>query len=299
MASAKDIKGYDEMMPGCDRVRVIFSLLQAFKEKIKEVASTRSASTGEIELVHIGNGLKKELSVIKAETALLLNEIIGRPIKPIDVEKHIGRIEYLVAGLEELEPSVVKRWQAGQVVPELIEKLDETALEIRRIEERIRGVSVSYGPLEFLGRIGRRFKAVLKSVFSPALLVTKIVGFVAILTVIGFIYLWFTMDKEEDVSLRITVLSAQISAREELMSRLDEEATRLEKTIYDMEEKAAERSEKLTLVEYRLKFQEIREAREKLAVEISMLDRDLKEKEARLSHIRDMNFFMRLFRIRP
>lgn len=298
MASAKDDTGYSEVMPGCDRVRVIFSLLQTFKERIKEVASTREALAGGIELVHIGNGLKKDLLLIKAETALLLNEIIGRPIKPIDVEKLLGRIEYLVVGLEELEPSVVKRWQTGQAGPELIEILDETALEIKRIEERIQGVSVSYGLAEFLGKIGRRFKAMLKSVFSPALLVTKIVGFVAILIVIGFISLWFTMDREEDISLHITVLSAQISAREELMRRLGNEATRLEKTIYDMEEKAADRSEKLTLVEYRLKFQEIREAREKLAVEISMLDRDLKERESRLSYIRDANFFMRLFRIR-
>jgi hypothetical protein len=286
-------------MPGCDRARVIFSLLQAFKERIKEVASARDVFAGEIALVHIGTGLRKDLGAIKAETALLLDEIVGRPIKPIDVEKHLGRIEYLVEGLEELEPSVVKRWQAGQAGPEIIEKLDATAVEINRIEERIQGVSVSYGPAEFFGRIARRFKAILKAVFSPALLVTKIVGFVSVITVAGFMALWLTMEKEEDVSLHITVLSAQISARDELTRRLGEEAARLEKTITDMEEKAAERSEKLTLVEYRLKFQEIREAREKLAVEIAMLDKDLREKEAKLSQIRDMNFFMRLFRIRP
>ncbi len=299
MASAKDKKEYSEAMPGCDRARVIFSLLQAFKERIKEVTSARDAIAGEMALVHIGSGLKKDLGAIKAETVLLMDEIVGRPVKPIEVDRHLGRIEYLVAGLEELDPAVVKKWVEGQTGPEIIEALDATAIEIKRVEERIRGVSVSYGASESFGRIVHRFNAMVKTVFSPALLLTKIVGFVAVVMVIGLLSLWLTMEKEEEVSLNITGLSAQMSAREELMRRLGEEASRLEKTITEMEEKASERSEKLTLVEYRLKFQEIREAREKLAVEIAMLERDLREKEMRLSEFRDRNFFMRLFRIRP
>ncbi|RJR19736.1 MAG: hypothetical protein C4582_10110 [Desulfobacteraceae bacterium] len=297
MEFLKEMNSEKTIMPNADRLRIVFSLLSGLKSRIQGFNDSPDVISAEISLMHIGDSLKKDVRLLRSQANFLLKEAIGQPLRPIEVDKHMDRIAELVGQLETPDSAVIKKWAGGEIGRELLKELDEVEGQVIRIQERIDGVAVSYGPADILSKAMSGILRILRTFFSPALLLVKILALLGTSSVIVLIYLWATMEREDALALNITTISAQISARQELLRHLGEEIFRIDKTILKMDENAKERGERLALVELRIKAHEARETRERVAAEILLLETSLADKEKKLSKLRGKTFSQRLLRL--
>lgn len=288
----------DKAIRGSDQARIVLSLLQGLKEKVVETRETVGVFRSETSVITLSGDLKMQLRLVQAEVSRLLEQCVGQPARPLEIRRHLERISSLVGTLDFHEGASLRRWTAGEIQAEMVSELDATATEILRIQDRLEGKASSSGMGHILSGLASGAGRFFSDIFTPALLVVKLVVLVAAVLSAGLVYLFLTMDREEDLALKITTLSAQISARQELIRRFNEEISRLEKAIEGLEEIQGGRSEKVALVELQLKAQGAREGREKIAGEIVNLERSLAELEKRLSEIRNRSFLERLFRLR-
>jgi hypothetical protein len=287
----------DTVVSVADQTPVVLSLLQGLKEKVMDTRESAGVFKSETGVITLSGDLKKQLRLIQKELSRLLEQCVGKPARPVEIRRHLERISSLIGTLDFHEGASLRRWAAGEIQAEMVSELDATATEILRIQEWLEGTASGPGAVGLFSGMASGAARFLADLFTPALLVVKLVVLVAALISAGLFYLWWTMDREEDLALKITTLSAQISARQELIRRFNEEISRLEKAIEGMEEGEGGRSGKVALVELQLKAQGAREGREKIAGEILHLERSLAELEKRLGEIRNRSFLERLFRL--
>jgi len=267
------------------------------------------------------NKIQADLQAILLEAMRLKDEEEREPEDRMSQEEIDA---YIAAEQEkEPEPEIMLEMEGPEIVeevegPDLIVEEDETKIELEKeapatvvpdkpkMEETkeepgftdiskppsMKKSDISYSVTDNIFGIFSNLK---ESVFGSAVVRYTFRAFFTIVLVglIGFTYLYITMESDKDLISKIDQAKVQIRSAQETLYKLDEEIQRL----YSVKENSITNNEsQVVIMDLELKISELEEKQEKILTETKIQQETLRKLQEKLEEIKRKSFFDRLFK---
>jgi peptidoglycan hydrolase CwlO-like protein len=140
-----------------------------------------------------------------------------------------------------------------------------------------------------------RLKSVPGAVATVSKFAVKILALLLVICLIPFAYLFFTMDREQDLSEKILKDRAYLSSKQADLSRINEEIEAIREEIKRIKKIRDRNSqEKIGLMDLNLKFYNLGEEQERAENAIRSRERVLEENRRKLEEMQQKTFMERL-----
>ncbi|SPD72036.1 hypothetical protein PITCH_A1150071 [uncultured Desulfobacterium sp.] len=154
----------------------------------------------------------------------------------------------------------------------------------------IEQASISYGKRDnIVDSISNLREALLESTTFTYLF--RLLVFASILGLITFVFLYSTMESNQDILDQINHAKSLIKSRQDALTQLDSE---IELLYRQKDEYFSNRESQLKSIELELKISELEDRQDKIVTEIQIQQKTINEAEARLESQKDKGLFNRL-----
>jgi hypothetical protein len=179
----------------------------------------------------------------------------------------------------------------GRDLEDRLRTLSEAIMDVRR---RVEGDVQPYTGKEAVAGAFFRYKNVFRGGLG---ILVRIIGLTLILLLIGFSYLFITMERTGGIEKEIDQAQAQIQVLEKELAEIQDEMRPVEKEMKSLEGKTYKRQSKVRWMELRVELKKIEEEAQAVEGNLALKQIELKDAKERLKDIENRSFIERLFRI--
>ena len=239
----------------------------------------------EVSLKKMGSSIEKNLGILQNHVEDLRKQFVGKKSREDDplVGENLEQISQIASLLQKADSDTKRRCIEGEYGEELSVKVVSLAEGINALKETAEGGAVRYTKAESaLGLFGR-LKFVISAIATLFKFAFKILALLILICLIPFLYFFFTMDSEKDLSEKIRQDSAYLSSKQADLSRINEDIKEIREEIKRIK-KIRDRSsrEKIGLMDLNLQVYKLAEEQERAESEIKSRGIALEESRRKL-----------------
>ncbi|MCD4717627.1 MAG: hypothetical protein K8R45_12930 [Desulfobacterales bacterium] len=247
-------------------------------------------------LKKMGAGIAQNIEVLKTHIEDLEKQFVGKPADDINLNEQVEGIKDISRRLQEAEKSTNDKCVKGELGKELCQKVISLAGEIKALQIRAGGGSVSYTRSDSVkGAFGR-----MKFFTDPFVLhyraMLRLLTALILAVIASFLYLFFTMDTEKGVQKNIDRGNARIESLRTPLPEIKEELWQIRKEIERIPQKELTRQGKAAVMDLNVKAFELAEKLEKAKLDIKIHENELYENQKQLEEMKHKSFFARILR---
>lgn len=272
---------------------------RAFKEIKDRVVMLTLASEYVCEeplLKKIGFRIEKSLEALKAHIEDLEGQLVGKPAEEIKLDEQLEEMAEIAVSLQAPEEQISEKCVAGELGKDLERRMIALQGGVRALEQKVGGAPAPYTATDSVMRALRPVQSFFAHIISPSSIVFRV--FVGLLLICSgaFVYLYATMESEEDIREAIEQSQARIQELESTLPEISGEIQQIKKQIEAANMDELTREEKARIMDLNVKAFDLGEKLDKLQVELKMRQQALEEDHRRLKTIREKSFLQRLLR---
>ena len=280
------------------RYRVPDTNLNELKDTAAMLTMAGEYLCEEVSLKKIGSIIEKNREVLQNHVEDLRRQFVGRKDREDEppVNDDLEQISHMASLLQKADSHTKQKFVAGEYGDELGAKIISLTQGINALKEKSEVEEViTYTKTESALGMFDRMKFITGAIAALLKFTFKIAALLILICLILFLYLFFTMEKEEGLSMKIRQDTAFLSSREADLYRIGEEIRAIQAEIKRIK-KVRDRSSqlKIGLMDLNLKVYKLTEEREKAEQEISNRERDRAVSRIKLEEIKQKTFMERL-----
>ena len=247
-------------------------------------------------LIKFGNDISRSLQRLKGEIAALKKEFPGKFTTEIETDSLLAKINKTAQAMINSEREIRKRCSSGALGSKLESdiRLIENAVEEIRLQ--VYGESVTYTKKDSVAGLIDGVKSLGSSIGRLIILSMKIASGLIIVTFILFLYLFFTMEKEEKYLKKIDQNQAYITSQKDELSRLNLKKDELSKEIKALDSQDLKRDSKIAILDKDVEIHNINLESKKIEAELIEYEKRIIEYQGKIKDIRKTPFLKRLLR---
>ncbi|MBW2610330.1 MAG: hypothetical protein JRC68_08305 [Deltaproteobacteria bacterium] len=247
-------------------------------------------------LVKIGSNIDKDIRKLKEDISSLKKQFPGKLVNEVDTDEILKKIRSTAQTMMEPGNEVRESCVKGELGSELESDIKTIANAVNLIRNQVEGRIVTYTRKDSVSHLVGGLTDVGRSMKDAAVLGLKILFCLILISILGFAYLYFTMEKEGVLLKEVAGSEINIQLQQEIISQLDDKKERISLEIKSMENKVLSRDEKIMLLDKDMDIHKINEDRRKAEIEISTHEQKIMSNRKKVEDIQSKSFLKRLFR---
>ena len=246
-------------------------------------------------LKKIGGELEYALTVLHDDILRIKKKFPGKFAQEVDTDSILNGMQEMARKLKASDKKVQELCTVGKFGRDLEERLRTLSEAVQDMRRRVEGGAQPYtGKEAAVAGVFFRFKNVFRGGLG---FIGRIISLTLILLIIGFSYLFITMDRTSGIEKEMARTQAQIQILEKELAGIQDEMKPVEKKMKYLEGKTGSRKSKVQWMELRIELKKIEEKAQVVEGDLALRQLEQKEAEERLQSIKTRSFLERLFRI--
>ena len=244
-------------------------------------------------LKKIGRAIDSNVEKLKGDIYSLKKSFPGKFVDEIDTDEIIKEIHRTAQSLQNPDQDINERCTVGSLGRELEDHIKSLSNAVNAIRIQVEGGGVTYTKKDSVLGIFVNIKDSLGASFFLGL---KILLCLLVVSFLSFLYLFVTMETEEDLLREIGKSEAVIRSQQEIISQLDLKNKEFSQRIKSLEKGDPSRQERIEIMDLELQIQKILDERLKVQAEIEIHDKKILESRGKIEKIKKTPLFKRLLR---
>jgi len=240
-----------------------------------------------------GKELGNALAVLEEEIQALKKKFPGRFAQEVDTDQIVEGMRELAHRLEASDGDVREQCVTGRVGEDIEARLKSLSDAIQGVRYQVEGETGGYSGTE---AVAGAFAKAGGAFWGGLGLAVKAAGFVLLLGIGVFFFLFFTMEKEEKFVQLIETNQVQVKELQDDLNRIEGRMIPLQDRLKFMEKRIMTREEKLRFMELQLEMEKLEEKIRSTEGEIDRHQAIIGEAEGNLRRLQEKGFLERLLR---
>ncbi len=247
-------------------------------------------------LTKLGKEIEKYVLKLKNDITALKKEFPGKFKTEIDTEKILERFNKTVKTLLNPEEDTFNRCAEGSLGLELEKNVKEAEKAVNEIKTQVYGSRAVHKKKDSMGSLVRGLDS-LGSAFGNILFkVIRVLAVLLLVVIIGFLSLYFTMEREAPLLKKIEQNQALIDEQRELLLKNEKRKAELAEEIKSLEKKTASRDDRIALLELDVEKQKLTQDNHNIEAQIQSYESTIDEYRQRIDEINEKPLIKRLLR---
>lgn len=247
-------------------------------------------------LVKIGNSIDSSTQGLKSEISALKKEFPGKFVDEVDTDAILKKIQDTAQTMLKPGEEIIDRCVVGELGRKLESDVTSITEAINLIKNKVLGSGLTYTKKDSVFNLVGRLNNIWGSIGSVVTIGLKILICLFLIAIVGFLYLFFTMDSESDVLKEIAKSEAAISEQKEILSQLDQKKEEISRDIKSREKRYLARQEKIEILDLDMEIHKLEEGRTKAEAEISNHEKLIEDSKKRIEEMMNKSLIKRLLR---
>jgi len=248
-------------------------------------------------LIKIGSNIDKDVQKLKEDISSLKKQFPGKFVDEVDTDKILNKIHSAAQGMQkpghEIKESCVKGELGGEVESYIKNITNAVGLIKIQVEG---GGGVTYTTKDSVSNLVGGLSGIWRSMRDAVVLGLKIFLCLILIAILGFGYLFFTMEKEGAVLREISDSKTRIEIQQGIISQLDDKKERISVEIESMEKKVLTRDEKIAILDQDMVVHKINADRQKAEAEIAVHEQKIMDNRKKIEELEKKSFYKRLLK---
>jgi hypothetical protein len=277
--------------------------VENIEKTIKAIQNIGIMLDGASEFVCEGEVLKRFSGYIGAYHKKLETDIFslkkgfpGRFPETPEVDSSLSRIKEIATTLRRGKSDVEAKCRARELGRELTKEIIELRTGVQDISQTVSGKVSGYSIADRIAGQGEKVSSALYYLSPFAPIPRKVILAALTVALIGFGYLFFTMESENALIQSIKDDVVFLQTQEKVLSAKKEEHREIKEEIKNRDKQNLDRKDKIELLSLSVEEQKIAEFIEKTTVSIEKREKELAEKNERLEELQKKSFFRKLLK---
>jgi len=247
-------------------------------------------------LIKIGKNIEHNISKLKDDITVLKKKFPGKFEVEVVTDSVLEKIKATVLTLIDPNDDIIENFRSGELGRKLESDVKSISDAVKIIRVQVLGKRVSYTREDAILNQFTRLKDIGRSFAHTLILVSKILVCIILITATAFVYLYYTMEREEPLLKEITAIQSLISERQISLSQIESKREEISKEIKSLEKKDMLRGEKIALMDLEMEIQKLNQERDKHEAEITTRNKEIADKMEKIEEIKKTPFIKRLLR---
>jgi len=247
-------------------------------------------------LIKIGKNIEHNISKLKDDITVLKKKFPGKFEVEVETDSVLEKIKATALTLIDPNDDIIENFRSGELGRKLESDVKSISDAVKIIRVQVLGKRVSYTREDAILNQFTRLKDIGRSFAHTLILVSKILVCIILITATAFVYLYYTMEREEPLLKEITAIQSLISERQISLSQIESKREEISKEIKSLEKKDMLRGEKIALMDLEMEIQKLNQERDKHEAEITTRNKEIADKMEKIEEIKKTPFIKRLLR---
>ena len=246
-------------------------------------------------LSKIGSEIKKNLSVLRDDIASLKRKFPGKFTHEVNTDNILTGFEMIAQDMLSGGDEIIEHSTSGRLGMALSAQVDRITEAIERIWFQVKGSDVKYTASDSINVLLGRLNILshLTGLFSGFI---RILLFVFILSLAGFGYLYFTMEREGQILRENTEIMISIEEKKSLLNELEKKKADAQKRLKVHETDNLLRKDKIAIIDIETKIQEINQEVHLIEGQLEAYRRTMENNNEKLEKVKEKSFLDRLLK---
>ncbi|MFC1534431.1 hypothetical protein ACFL7M_13815 [Thermodesulfobacteriota bacterium] len=250
----------------------------------------------ELFLIKIGNNIDKNVKKLKDDITSLRKEYPGKFENEVETDGILEQINNTAQAMLKPGDEVKDSCSLGELGRILEQDINSIADAVNIIKAQVQGSATAFTRKDPLFSHFSKLKSIGQSMGDKIILGAKILSCIALIAILAFLYLFFTMEKEGVYLKEITGSQAYIQQHKELLSQLELKKGELSKKIESLENSKMVRGGKIAIMDLGVEIHKINEDRHKIEAEIATHEKIILNNQKKVEELKKLPFTKRLLR---
>jgi hypothetical protein len=244
----------------------------------------------------IGKDIEYNISRLKDDISALKKKFPGKFAVEVETDSVLEKIKAAALTLIDPKDDIKENFRSGELGRKLGSDVKSISEAVNVIRVQVLGKRVSYTREDAILNKFTRLKDIGSSFANTLILASKILFCIIFIIAMAFVYLYYTMEREEPLLKEITAMQSLISERQSSLSQIASRKEEISKEIKSLENKNIFRSEKIALMDLEMEMQKLNQERNNYEAEITTREKEIADKMKRIDELKKIPFFKRLLR---
>jgi hypothetical protein len=244
----------------------------------------------------IGKDIEYNISRLKDDISALKKKFPGKFAVEVETDSVLEKIKAAALTLIDPKDDIKENFRSGELGRKLGSDVKSISEAVNVIRVQVLGKRVSYTREDAILNKFIRLKDIGSSFANTLILASKILFCIIFIIAMAFVYLYYTMEREEPLLKEITAMQSLISERQSSLSQIASRKEEISKEIKSLENKNIFRSEKIALMDLEMEMQKLNQERNNYEAEITTREKEIADKMKRIDELKKIPFFKRLLR---
>jgi len=247
-------------------------------------------------LIKIGKDIEHNISRLKDDITALKKKFPGKFAVEVETDSILEKIKSTALALIDPKADIKENFRSGELGRKLGSDVKSISDTVNIIRTQVLGKRAVYTREEAVLNQFTKLKDIGSSFANKMVLVFKILFCLILIAAAAFVYLYYTMEREEPLLKEITEKQSLISERQNSLAQIESRRDEISKEIKSMEKKDMARSEKIALMDLEVEMQKLNQDRDNYNAEITAHEKDIADKMEKIEEIKKRPFIKRLLR---
>ncbi len=247
-------------------------------------------------LKKIGLIIGNNIEALKDYIGHTEKQFVGRSVDEVTLNEILESIAHMAGLLQQADKGIKEECLEGKLGKELHEKIKSLAKGIEALEQRVDGEPVSYSIADSILGIFSRLGFVVTAITAATRFGFKLVGFLFLVCIAVFSYLFVTMESEGPLLEKIEQSRANIRSAQANFSRTSDEIKDIQKRIADIGYYESNRLDKIEIMSLNLKVYKFTEEQQKTQIAMDIEEKALEKNLKKIEEMKRKTFLQRLLR---
>ena len=240
--------------------------------------------------------IDSNIEKVKSGILSLKKKFPGKFVQEVDTDEILEELHNIAQRLQNPDKEISEKCTVGVLGQELETSVNTLARAINTIRSQVEGSSPVYTKTESIINIFGWLKPVGVLATSSFRLIIKLLILSILVAILPFLFLFLTMEKEENLLKEIAQSEVYIKSQYEIIISLDDEKNQISQEIESMEQEAQNREDKIEIIELNDRIYKINENQNKIEVEISLYEKKIEDNRKKIEDVKKKSFIKRLLR---
>jgi hypothetical protein len=240
----------------------------------------------------IGLTIDSRLKNLREEILSLKKQFPGKFVREVSTDELLEQLHKTAQGLQNPDQEINERCTVGELGRELEETVHALAEAVNAIRFQVEGTVPAYTKADSVKGLFGRIMPTGKVVS----LLLKVVAVLAVVAVLSFSFLFFTMEKESPLLEEIAKSEAHVRSQQGIISELTHEKAQISQRIASLKGDDLSRQVKIDIMELNVGIRRLDEKIQEVEVDISGHEDRIRTNREKVEKIRRRPFMERLLR---
>lgn len=247
-------------------------------------------------LIKIGKDMEHNISTLKNDIAALKKKFPGKFAVEVETDSILEKIKATALTLIDPKADIKENFRSGELGRKLGSDVKSISDAVNIIRTQVLGKRAVYTREEAVLNQFTKLKDIGSSFAKTLILVSKILFFVILITAGAFVYLYYTMEREEPLLKEITEIQSLITEKQSGLAQIESRRDEISNEIKSLEKRDMARSEKIALMDLEVEMQKLNQDRDNYDAEITGHEKEIAGKMEKIEEIKKTPFIKRLLR---